>query len=116
MWSEPKGDLSNTNKIVDHFVEQAKWCDALGSPFTAALLTRFAADYRAGGPVRDICFDWTTNPRKDALGLRLTGALHHAVLSATAPALAALYPGRAVEAYILWSAAPRLRWGRTGAS
>lgn len=92
MWSEPKGDLSNANKIVDHFVEQAKWCDALGSPFTAALLTRFAADYRAGGPVRDICFDWTTNPRKDALGLRLTGALHHAVLSATAPALAALYP------------------------
>lgn len=33
-----------------------------------------------------------TNPRKDALGLRLTGALHHAVLSGRAPDLAAFYP------------------------
>ncbi len=36
--------------------------------------------------------NWPTNPRKDALGLRLTGALHHAVLSGAAPALAAIYP------------------------
>lgn len=80
------------SKIVDHFAEQAKWCDQLGSPFTAALLNCFAADFESGGPVFEICSDWTTNPRKDALGLRLTGALHHAVLSGTAPALAAVYP------------------------
>ena len=79
-------------QIVDHFVEQAKWCDELGSPFTAALLNRFAADFEARGPVHEICHDWSTNPRKDALGLRLTGALHHAVLSGRAPELAAVYP------------------------
>ena len=79
-------------KIVDHFVEQAKWCDALGSPFTAALQNRFAADYEAGGPIAIICKDWKTNPRKDALGLRLAGALHHAVLSGTSPELANVYP------------------------
>ena len=79
-------------KIVDHFVEQAKWCDALGSPFTAALQNKFAADYDAGGPIAVICRDWTTNPRKDALGLRLAGALHHAVLSGASPELAQAYP------------------------
>ncbi len=79
-------------QIVDHFVEQAKWCNALGSPFTAALLERFASDFEAQGPVREICHDWGTNPRKDALGLRLAGALHYAVLSGTALELATVYP------------------------
>ena len=79
-------------KITDHFVEQARWCEALGSPFTAALHRQFASDFDAGGPVFDICHDWSTNPRKDALGLRLAGALHYAVLSGDAPDLAAVYP------------------------
>lgn len=80
------------SKIVDHFAEQAKWCEALGSPFTSALLICFATDFEAGGPIADICGDWETNPRKDALGLRITGLLHYAVLSGRADSLAALYP------------------------
>nr|WP_233343282.1 DUF2332 domain-containing protein [Hyphomonas sp. Mor2] len=83
------------NKITDHFVEQAKWCAELGSAFTAELMNRFAADFEAGGPVAEICGDWPTNPRKDALGLRLAGALHYAVLTGRAPELAALYPAAA---------------------
>ncbi|MEM7329759.1 MAG: DUF2332 domain-containing protein [Pseudomonadota bacterium] len=86
--------LLGDSKIVDHFVEQAKWCAALGSPFTAALLLKFADDFAEGGPVARICAGWPTNPRKDALGLRLTGALHHAVLAGASPALAAVYPNR----------------------
>lgn len=89
--------LLGDSKIVDHFVEQAKWCDALGSPFTAALLRQFAADFEAGGPVAEICGDWPSNPRKDALGLRLAGALHYAVLSGAAPDLAAVYPSGATD-------------------
>ncbi|MEO1554137.1 MAG: DUF2332 domain-containing protein [Pseudomonadota bacterium] len=85
------------SKIADHFVEQAKWCDQLGSPFTAQLLTRFAEDFEAKGPIATLCKDWPTNPRKDALGLRLTGALHYGVLSGAAPELAALYPGQSPE-------------------
>ena len=80
------------SKINDHFVEQAKWCDELGSPFTAELLLRFAADFEAGGVLTELCHDWPTNPRKDALGLRLAGALHHAVLSKASPELEAVYP------------------------
>lgn len=89
--------LLGDSKIVDHFVEQAKWCDGLGSPFTAALLKQFALDFEAGGPVAEICSDWPTNPRKDALGLRLTGALHYAVLSGAAPDLAAVYPSEETD-------------------
>ena len=84
-------------RILDHFAEQAEWCEGLGSPFTAALLRQFASDFEAGGPVAQICADWTGNPRKDALGLRLAGALHHAVLTGTAPELAATYPANVVE-------------------
>lgn len=85
------------SKITDHFVEQAGWCADLGSPFTAELLRRFAADFEGGGPVHTICSDWPTNPRKDALGLRLAGALHHAVLSRRSEPLAAVYPARAPD-------------------
>ncbi|MEL7039983.1 MAG: DUF2332 domain-containing protein [Pseudomonadota bacterium] len=83
--------LANT-KIYDHFVEQATWCEALGSPFTARLNARFARNYQDGGPIAEICADWSTNPRKDALGLRLAGYLHYSVLSGACAPLAAAYP------------------------
>ncbi|WP_233356044.1 DUF2332 domain-containing protein [Henriciella aquimarina] len=78
--------------IPAHFREQAKWCRALGSPFTADLCLAFADDFEAGGIVAGLVSDWPTNPRKDALALRLAGCLHHAVLSGRAPELAAEYP------------------------
>ncbi|MAN73442.1 MAG: hypothetical protein CME84_05060 [Henriciella sp.] len=80
--------------IPDHFREQAEWCRALGSPFMDALCRAFADDYEAGGIVAGLVSDWPTNPRKDALALRLAGCLHHATLTGRAPALAAAYPAR----------------------
>ncbi|MCW5890918.1 MAG: DUF2332 domain-containing protein [bacterium] len=73
------------------FREQAMYCDALDSPFTAAILRRAADDVDADGWVADLLArdDWT---RADAAPLRWTGALHAAVLGGRAPALAALYP------------------------
>lgn len=79
--------------IHDHFIEQAGWNEGLGSPFTAGLLREMAGDYLAGGPVATLCKDWPGNPRKDALGLRILGALHHGVLDGSAPGLAAVFPG-----------------------
>ena len=102
------------SKITDHFVEQARWCDALGSPFTAALHRQFAADFEAAGPVFEICHDWPTNPRKDALGLRLAGALHYAVLSGEALDLAAVYPDD-VGAFDMERVWPRARDWLAGA-
>lgn len=64
----------------------------MGSPLTADLCLAFADDYEARGPVHDLTSHWPTNPRKDALALRLTGYLHYAVLSGQAKDLASAYP------------------------
>ena len=78
--------------IPDHFEEQAGWCRQLGSPFTAELLMAMRADFMIGGVVHTLVGDWAGNPRADALGLRLAGALHFLVLSGQSTALADVYP------------------------
>lgn len=85
-------ELENWLKIKTHFTEQAAGCRQLGSAFTAALCDAIAADMETGGPTRDLLGDSPNNPRKDALSMRICGALHHATLSGAAPALASVYP------------------------
>lgn len=79
-------------KILAHFAEQAMYCDMFGSPFTAQLIQAMSEDYDRGGPIAALLKDWSTNPRADALALRLAGYFHHAVLTSRDPALAAHYP------------------------
>ncbi len=78
--------------LLDHFAQQAGFCELYGSPFTARLIEALAADIAAGGPTAGLIGDWSGSFRADALSLRLTGALHAAVLTGRAPALAAAYP------------------------
>ncbi|MEZ5971448.1 MAG: DUF2332 family protein [Hyphomonadaceae bacterium] len=79
-------------KILAHFAEQAMYCDMFGSPFTAQLIRAISADYEQGGPIAALLKDWNTNPRADALALRIAGYFHHAVLVGRDPELAAHYP------------------------
>jgi hypothetical protein len=81
-------------RILAHFAEQGALCAAYGSPFTGALIGAMRGDIEAGGPVDALVAGWQSNPRADALALRLAGALHAAVLSGRDPALAALYPAQ----------------------
>jgi hypothetical protein len=81
-----------TKGLLEHFAEQASFCDAFGSPFTARLLEAMVRDLEAGGPTAALVADWPGPPRADAVSLRLAGALHLAALSRRAPALAAEYP------------------------
>lgn len=83
-----------TDEIVAHFREQAGFCRQLGSRFTAELCEAMAEDIEAGGPAAMLVKDWPSNPRRDALSLRLAGYLHHSVLTGAARELGALYPGR----------------------
>ena len=83
------------DRVVAHFEEQAAFCVEYGSLFTGALILCAAADIKAGGPVAGLVSDWPSNPRADALALRLAGALHAAVLMRRDPALAARYPAAA---------------------
>ena len=80
------------DRITAHFHEQAGWCRDLGSPFTAQLLIALARDFKATGITHGLVSEWSGNPRRDALGLRLVGALHHAALNGSAPSLTAVYP------------------------
>lgn len=84
--------MSSTAEVLAHFAEQAQSSKEYGSPFMARLLEHMYADIEAGGPTASLVADWPRSPRVDALSLRLTGALHAAVLSGRAPALAAAYP------------------------
>lgn len=84
--------LAQRERILAHFAEQAGFCDAFGSPFTAQLIRRMAADFEARGAVFALIGDRTANPRADALSLRLAAALHAAALSHRDATLAALYP------------------------
>lgn len=84
--------MSNKEKILAHFAEQAMYCDMFGSPLTAQLVKAISADYEKGGPIAALLKDWTTNPRADALALRLAGYFHHAVLLNRDAELTAHYP------------------------
>ncbi|MGE0045343.1 MAG: DUF2332 domain-containing protein [Hyphomonadaceae bacterium] len=79
-------------KLLAHFTEQAGFCTAFGSPFTGDLIARMRDDIEAGGPTAALVRDWPTNPRADALSLRLAGALHYAALAKLDADLAAVYP------------------------
>src|SRR3954471_17978688 len=84
--------MSSTSAVIEHFAEQARYCEAYGSPFMARLLEGLARDIEAGGPTAALVADWPRSPRTDALSLRIAGALHAGVLSGRDPALAAEYP------------------------
>jgi len=100
---------SNGDALVDAFREQVRWCDQLGSPFTARLLEWLVDDWRAGGPLRGLLPGWTAGPPgQDLVPLRLAGGLHALALSGRHPELARLYPP-AATAFDAEALAPLLR-------
>ena len=78
--------------VREAFREQARWCERLGSPFTAGLCSALAECLDPGTAVGARILGWNGDPMRDALALRLCGALHALVRSGDAPFLAALYP------------------------
>lgn len=97
------------NPLIDAFREQVRWCDKLGSPFTARLLDALADDWLAGGPTRSSLPEQISDaPATDLVPLRLAGGLHALALSGRQPALAALYPP-AAEGFNAGALLPLLR-------
>ena len=72
--------------------QQARFCAALGAPFTAALCEALAAAVPPASLTRQRLAAWPGEPMTDALPMRLTGALHWLVRAGRAPGLACLYP------------------------
>jgi hypothetical protein len=71
---------------------QGEMCGKLGSSFYEALLVRAADDFAAGGPIAGVVEGYPHAPVVSAMALRLTGAVHRAVLEGRAPTLAPHYP------------------------
>jgi hypothetical protein len=74
------------------FVEQAGWCERLGSPFTARLCRMLGETLDRKTPTGRRALDWPGDPApsQDALALRLCGGLHALVRDGLAPVLAGL--------------------------
>ncbi len=81
-----------TAKVVWQLNRQALSCAAMGSPLSAFLLTRAAADVLEGGPCAELLLADVRPGRGDAAALRFLAALHRLVLDRHAPQLALLYP------------------------
>lgn len=84
------------------FETQARYCDELGSPFTAMLCRLFAERLRPTSRFGDRILTWP-GPPGDALALRTVAALHHLARGGDAPDLAAAYPPHATPREALWA-------------
>lgn len=78
--------------VVEAFQKQSEWCRQLAAPFTQRLLAGAAGEIESGGWLATRIGDWHTDPKLDALPLRVAGALHALVIGGRAPELARRYP------------------------
>lgn len=92
-------------KIIESFRLQARWCEQLGSPFTARLVARAADALEGDGPLAALLPEWPGDPVADGLPLRFAAALHALVLAKDDMNLAAVYPPHEAETETLWRAA-----------
>lgn len=88
----------NESVVRQAFLDQARWCDGLGSPFTACLMRVIESLLDRECEVGRRILEWQGNPSAshDSVPLRLAGALQALALGGHAPALAALYPPNAM--------------------
>ena len=78
--------------IAAHCEQQARACDALGSPFTAKLCRLLVDTLDESTATGRRVAEWPGNARADALALRLCGGLHRLVLTGRDRRLGAAYP------------------------
>ncbi len=83
-----------TQALRKAFEDQARACEALGSPFTAGLMRLLPGLLFPALDVADRMRGWAGDlgPGGASLPLRLAGGLHHLVLTGADPALAECYP------------------------
>jgi len=80
--------------LPDTFLDQARACAILDSPFMERLLTLLAQHWPTDGEFAQLCSNWPgdISPRGVSLPLRITGGLHALVLGGHDQGLIAAYP------------------------
>jgi hypothetical protein len=85
-----------TTKLIEHLRLQGAGAAHLGSPFSAALLDKAAADIEAGGPVAAAFAPWAGQGLRalfaEAVALRWLAAFHYVAQAEPEGPLAAAYP------------------------
>ena len=101
--------MSSVPSIPDQCHRQAGWCESLGSPLYAHLLSRCADAYETCGSVRDLLQPHEKDDGATVLPLRFMGAIHRLVLERRAPELGKFYPsvGGIAELNGAWEAFKR---------
>src|SRR5688572_29628320 len=84
--------MERAETVREGFREQARWCERLGSPFTARLCAVLAETLDPETAIGARVLAWPGDPMGDALALRLCGGLHALVRARQAARLGALYP------------------------
>lgn len=98
--------MADTDRLIQHFREQAGYCRMLGSPFTGVVIDAIAELLPANPGWAAPILAWPGDPRADALALRVAGALHRAVLEGDAM-LAAAYAAGEIDGATLTAALQR---------
>jgi len=85
--------------VATAFANQVAYCEAGGAPITARVVGGIAQVVASGGggEVARRVREWDGAPLADALPLRVAGGLHALHLAGTAPELAPIYAGEAVD-------------------
>lgn len=96
--------MSATERVLEQFAGQARYCEQLGSPFTARLCRLLAARLDRRTRFGDRILGWAGDPYADNVALRAAGALHALARSGWEPGLAAVYPPHAASDKALWAA------------
>ncbi|HZP10890.1 MAG TPA: DUF2332 family protein [Nevskiaceae bacterium] len=88
-----------SEKVRNAFRDQIRFCDQLGSPFTARVCRSCLDALDGGSPIARAIVDWPGDPsaHADSLPLRVAGALHHLARSGGSAALRAAYPPNRVD-------------------
>ncbi|SFD06407.1 DUF2332 domain-containing protein [Streptomyces aidingensis] len=84
--------MGGPGQLVQNTRQQADACRHLGSPLYGGLLDRIADDIATGGPCARVLAGHEGSRVRDAVPLRLMGAVHGLVLAGHAPGLARYYP------------------------
>ncbi|MEM9331318.1 MAG: DUF2332 family protein [Pseudomonadota bacterium] len=87
------GSADVERRVRDSFLRQAQICSGLGSAFMENLLSGLATTLDASTVTGERILSWqgSPEPEKDALALRLTGAIHAIVRRGEFPHLSAFY-------------------------
>jgi hypothetical protein len=99
-------EADSAARVRAAFLDQADWCERLGSPLTAFVCRTLASELVDRTAVARRILGWSGDPalRHDSLPLRVCGALHRLVRGGRSSSLATIYARRKpLDSGQLWS-------------